>query len=177
MWTATMTRTEIACAERAMTKFFEDPGLAHKIAARKGRAVLLNTKEWEMTYSWQGCGLKTDAYTNSDFGACLDNRPSVSGAVVMLAIGAISVHARIQAVTASGTSKADYIAFSEVLKEALALRQVQGVMEPSMTIGVVDVFGDNEGAIKLTMNKHTRCRTKHIDVIHDLIRDACDAEK
>ena len=44
-------------------------------------------------------------------------------------------------------------------------------MEPSMRVGAVNVFEDNEGAIKLGR------RTKHIDVKHHLVRDASDARK
>ena len=50
-------------------------------------------------------------------------------------------------------------------------------MEPSMRIGAVNVFEDNEGAIKLAANKHATRRTKHIDVKHHLVRDAGDAGK
>ena len=32
-------------------------------------------------------------------------------------------------------------------------------MEPSMRVGAVNVFEDNEGAIKLATNKHASCRT------------------
>ena len=70
----------------------------------------------------------------------------------------------MQAVTASGTSEAEYVALSEAVKEALFLRQVQGFMEPSIKIGTVNVVKDNEGAIKLAVNKHVSRRIKHIDV-------------
>ena len=116
-----------------------------------------------------------EAYTDSDFGACLDTRRSVSGAVLMLAKGAISWHLRMQEVTTSGTSEAEYVALSEVVKEVLFLRQLQEFMEPSMRVGAMNVFEDNEGAIKLATNKHASCRTKHIDVKHHLVRDASDA--
>ena len=122
----------------------------------------------------QGYGLNIEAYTELDFGACLDTRRSVSGAVVMLA-KAVSWHSRFQAVTASGTSKAEYGALSEAVKEVLFLRQVQGFVEPSMRIGAVNVFGDNEETTKLAVNKHASRSTKHIDVEHHLMRDACDA--
>ena len=65
-----------------------------------------------------------ETYTDSDFRACLDTRRSVSGAVLMLAKGAISWHSKIQEVTASGTSEAEYVALSEGVKEVLFLRQV-----------------------------------------------------
>ena len=60
-------------------------------------------------------------------------------------------------------------------KGSSILRQVQEFMEPSMRVGAVNVFGDNEGAIKLATNKHASRRTKHIDVKHHLVRDASDA--
>ena len=109
--------------------------------------------------------------------ACLDTRRSVSGAVLMLAKGAISWHSRMQGVTASGTSEAEYIALSEVVKEVLFLRQVQEFMEPLMRVGAVNMFEYNEGAIKLATNKHASRRTKHIDVKHHLVRDASDARR
>ena len=50
-------------------------------------------------------------------------------------------------------------------------------MEPSMKIGAVNVFEDNEGTIKLAVNKHASRRTKHVYVKHHLVKDACDAGK
>ena len=119
-----------------------------------------------------------EAYTESDFETRLDTRRSVSGAVVMLAKCAVSWHSRVQVVPASGTSEAEYIALSEAVKEVLFLRQLQDFMEPPIRIGAVKVFEDNEGAIKLAVNKHASRRSKHIDVKHHLVRDAaCDAGK
>ena len=149
MWTATMTRPDIACAVRAVARFCKNPGPAHKKAVMKILQYLLHTKERGITYGGQGCGLCLEAYTDSDFGACLDTRRLVSGAVLMLAKGAISWHSRMQDVTGSCTSEAEYVALSEVVKEVLFLRQVQEFMEPSMKVGAVNMFEDNEGTIKL----------------------------
>ena len=118
-----------------------------------------------------------EAYTDSDFGACLDTRRSVSSAVFMLAKGAISWHSRMQEVTASSTSEAEYVALSEVVKEVPSLRQMQDFKGTSMRVGAVNVFEDNVEAIKLAINKHANRRTKHIDVKHHLVRDASDARK
>ena len=90
MWTATMKQPDIACAVRAVARFCENPGPAHKKAVMKILQYLLHMKEWGITYGGQGCALCMEAYTDSDFGACLDTRRSVSGAVLMLAKGAIS---------------------------------------------------------------------------------------
>ena len=177
MRTATMTRPDISCAVRAVARFCENPGPAHKKAVMKILQYILHTKEWGITYGRQGCGLCMEAYTDPDFGACLDTRRSVSGAVLMLAKGAMSWRSRIQEVAASGTSEAEYVALSEVKKEVLFLRQVQEFMELSIKVSAVNVFEDNEWAIKLATNQHSSRRTKHIDVKHHLVRNASDARK
>ena len=177
VWTATMTRPDIACAVRAVARFCENPGPAHKKAVMEILQYIFHTKEWGITYGGQGCELCMEAYTDSDFGACPDTRRSVSGAVLMLEKGAISWHSRMQEGTALGTSEAEYVLLLVVVKEVLFLRQVHEFMEPSMRVGAVNVFEDNEGAIKLATNKHASRRTKHIDVKHHLVRDASDARK
>ena len=87
MWMATMTRPDIACAVRAVARFCENSGPAHNKAVMKILQYLLHTKEWGITYGRRGCGLCMEAYTDSDFGAWLDTRRSISGAVLMLASG------------------------------------------------------------------------------------------
>ena len=148
-----------------------NPGLAHKKVVLKVMRYLLHTKER------QGSGLNMEAYTDLGFGACLDTRHSISGAVVMLAKGSVRWHSRMQELMMSGSSEAEYVALSEAVNKVLFLRQMQDFMELSMRIGAVNVFEDNEELIKLAENKHVSRRTKHIDVKHHRVRDACDAGK
>ena len=50
-------------------------------------------------------------------------------------------------------------------------------MKPSVRIVAVSVFEDNEGAIKLAVNKHASRRTKHIDAKRHTVRDTYIAGK
>ena len=72
MWTATMTRPDISCAVHAVTRFCEQLGLAHKKAVLKVMQYLLQTKKLRITYGGQGYRLDIEAYTDLDFGACLE---------------------------------------------------------------------------------------------------------
>ena len=55
MWTATMTRPDIACALRAVARLRKNPGLAHyKKTVIQGIYNLLHTNEWESTFGEQG---------------------------------------------------------------------------------------------------------------------------
>lgn len=53
---------------------------------------------------------------DSEFGTCLRTRRSVSVAIVTLAKGAVSWQSRMQGVSASGTSEAEYAASSEAVR-------------------------------------------------------------
>ena len=61
MWTATVTQLDIACTVRVVTRFCENPGLAHKEAVLKVMKYLLKTKEWEILNGDQGCGFNMEA--------------------------------------------------------------------------------------------------------------------
>ena len=152
MWTATMTRPDIACAVRAVARFCENPGPVHKKAVVKILKYLLHTKEW---------GLRTvDRAVDS---AWKQTRTRISEpawirddqfrVLLMLANEANSWHSKMQEVTVSSTSDAEYVVLSEVVKEVLLLRQVQEFMEPLMRVGAVNVFEDNGGGIKLATHK------------------------
>ena len=71
MWTATMTRPNIMYTVRAVARFCENPGLAHKKAVLKVMQYVLYMKKWGVPYGGQGYGLNFEACTDSDFGACL----------------------------------------------------------------------------------------------------------
>ena len=116
-------------------------------------------KERKITNGKQGCRLSIEASTDSDFGARLDTRRSVPGAVVILAKGVVTCRSRMQAMTASGTSEVEYVTLSEEVKEVVFLGQVQDFMESSMRI------------------LHATRRTKHIEMKHHLEKNACDAGK
>ena len=118
-----------------------------------------------------------EAYTYAEFGTFLDTRRLASGAVVVLAKGAVSWGSKMQGVTASGTSEADYVATPEEVKEVIFLKQVQDFIERLMRIGAADMFEHKEEAIQLAVNTYASRKTKRIDAKHHLVRDGCDAGK
>ena len=65
MWTATMTRPEIAYAVHVVARFCNNHGLANRKAVLKVMQLLLHTKKWGITYGGQGCRLNMKAYTDT----------------------------------------------------------------------------------------------------------------
>ena len=79
--------------------------------------------------------------------------------------------------TAEEMSEAEYVAMSEIVKEVLFLRQVQAFIMPAIESNPVNIVEDNQGATKMTNNRHSSKRAGHIDVKNHLIRDAVDEGK
>ena len=93
--------------------------------------------------------------------------------------GAISWFSSMQGtVAAAGTTEAEYVALSDVVKEVLFLRQIREFMVPKLNYPIT-IMQDNEGVIKLANNKHASCRTRHIyiDAKHHIVRDAIEKGK
>ena len=91
--------------------------------------------------------------------------------------GAISWSSRAQTTAAEGTSDAEYVTISKIVKEVLFLRQVQTFVMPAFENDSSDFVEGNRGVIKMVKNRHSSKRTRHIDTKHQLIRDAVDDGK
>ena len=177
MWTATMTRPDIACAVRAVARFCENPGPAHKKAVMKIFQYLLHTKEWGITYCGQGCGLCMEAYTDSDFWSLPGHETIGFGCGVDAGEGSDQLALKDARSDSIGYLGGRVRCLIRGGKGSTILRQVQEFMEPSMRVGAVNMFENNERVIKLAPNKHASRRTKHIYVKHHLVRNASDARK
>ena len=93
----------------------------------------------------------------------------------MLGGGAITWFWRAQRITATATSESEYVALAEIVNELRFLRQVKAFMVLPIDYNT-RVHEDNEGAIKMTENRFSSRRTRHIDVKHHMVRDADDGE-
>jgi hypothetical protein len=83
--------------------------------------------------------------------------------------GAIAWRSKLQATVAYSTVEANYIAASTVDKEAIWLRML--LSDLGLPIDTVDIFSDNQGAIKMAKDPIASVRSKHIDVAYHFIRE------
>ena len=63
-----------------------------------------------------------------------------------------------------------YVAFADVMKEVLLVKQVWRFMRPDVGMRCVSVFEDDGGAVKLAVISITKSNSKHIDVRHHFFR-------
>ena len=91
----------------------------------------------------------------------------------MMAGGAISWFSRVQKVTAAASSESEYVALAEMVNELRFLRQVKEFMTPPIDVAI-ELYEDNEGAIKMAKNRFSSRRTRHVDIKHHIVRDAIE---
>lgn len=78
--------------------------------------------------------------------------------------------------TALSTTEAEYMAVSEVAKQAIWIRHfLYSLGRGFKTAGPTLIYEDNQGAIKLADNPVDHPKTKHIAVRFHAIRDHIDA--
>lgn len=72
------------------------------------------------------------------------------------------------------TTESEYVALSGVAREVVLLKGILEGLLPRQPRGVVTLFEDNHGAVKLTCNPTCTNRTKHIDVRCIFVRETAD---
>ena len=108
-------------------------------------------------------------FVNFDYAGDLDKIRSLTGYVFMLCGNAISWKANLQSIVALSTTKTEYIAITEVVKEALWVKGL--VNELGMVQECISVMCDSQSVMHLSKNQMYHERTKHIDVRLHFVRD------
>ena len=99
--------------------------------------------------SWKDDGIVVGC-VDSDFAGCLDSRKSLTGYVFTSYGTAISWKACLQKVVALSSTKVEYMALIEAIREALWFLAL--VKELKIDEQQISVFCDNQGAIQLSKN-------------------------
>ncbi|KAH9733955.1 Integrase catalytic domain-containing protein [Citrus sinensis] len=119
------------------------------------------------------CGQQCVGYCDSDFAGDLDKRRSTTGYVFTLGGGLVSWRSILQSTIVLSTTKAEYMAATEAVKEVIWLKGLLG------DLGVIQeniaVFCDNQSAIFLANNQTYHARTKHIDVKYHYVREIIES--
>lgn len=131
--------------------------------------ALLHTLNYVATTAGQGILLKGSdkltlkAYSDSDWGACIDTRRSVTGYIILFGDSPVSWKSKKQSTVSKSSSEAEYRAMAAVASEITWL--VRLLEELGVTnLRPVTLECDNKSALHIAHNPVFHSRTKHIDI-------------
>ena len=165
---AVCTRPDISQAVGALAKYMAKPHTVHWSIAKHVLRYLGGTSDYGITFGGPGDSPTLKGYCDSDYGSDPDTRRSTTGYVFVLNGGAVSWASRLQKTVAASTTEAEYMSESAAIKEALWLKTL--LIEFGYKISTINLFADNQAAIKLMSNPVVSQRSKHIDIAYHFAR-------
>lgn len=158
----THTRPDLAFTVQALSQYMQNPNEAHYqalqhtlhyIANTSGQGIILNGYDQ----------LSLHAYSDSDWGACMDTRKSVTGYFILLGNSPVNWKSKKQQTVSKSSAEAEYRAMAAVASEItwlVCLLEELGVKN----LQPVTLECDNQSALQIAKNPVLHQRTKHIEI-------------
>jgi hypothetical protein len=165
------TRPDLAHAVSYLSRFSDNPGLSHWAAVVHVLHYIAGTLDLGVLYAASSNKMDSfAAYTNADWGACVNTSKSTMGYVFTLCGGAISWNSKQQNRVANSSTDAEYIGIGHAGKELVHIDMQLGELGEAPGRPVT-LFGDNQGAIALTKEARFHERTKHVRIAEHFARE------
>ena len=173
LYLSNCTRPDISHAAGMLARFSSAPTVEHMQVAKGVVRYLAGTQQFGLVY--QQCinrsSSRVRGYGDADYAGCKDTRRSTIGYVFMLNGGAISWCSRRQAVVATSTAEAEYIAAAATVKEAMWLSKLMQDLQ-QWDGQPLQLLTDNQAALALLTGSNSNSqRAKHIDIVYHYARE------
>lgn len=165
----THTRPDIAYSVNKLCQFMHCPTSEHLKALKRVLRYLAGTCQYGLFLS-ASMPPVINAFADSDWAGCPDDRKSTNGYLVYLGDNLIAWQSKKQATVARSSTESEYKSVANVSAELSWLRFLLA------ELGVVlstcpTVWCDNIGAVFLSHNPVFHARTRHIEVDYHFVRD------
>ena len=165
------TRPDIAFAVSKLSQHSENPTVNHWNAVKRLLRYINGTKSYGILYDGSKA-IDVEGFSDADWGGCKTSRKSTSGAIFLIAGGAVSWKSKKQSCVATSTCEAEYIALCLAVKEAIWLSRLVSDIKDSKFREVIGIGVDNFGTIDTAKTSSVNTRNKHIDVKYHFVRDS-----
>jgi len=172
---ANATRPDIAYAVNRLESYTANPSLQHVGALKRILRYLSGTRTHGILY--RALPQKPSfffGYADTSYGNT-DGRKSITGYVFLAGNGVISWCSKKQISVTLSLTEAEYVALSEVAREACWLRSLYSKLSLLQEEVPTLIQGDNEGLIAMAKNPQFYKQSKHIEIrwhwVHDLVQE------
>ena len=179
------TRPDAIHVNNQLAKMANEPKWEHWCLAIDLLSYLHNTRYWGLRFGGNDVSMQVDflssgikmqhmdpmvvGYADANHGTGIDDKKSITGYVIKVHGGPVAWASRTQPLTAASTTESEFRALSECTREALwiaKLLKAFGIKsEPFL------IRGDSQGALHAITNHTYTKHTKHIEIVHDFMKD------
>jgi hypothetical protein len=164
-----VTRPDICYTVNVLSQFMSQPKHTHWIVAKHVLRYLRGTIGYGLRYA-SNVDLNLQGYANADWAGSAVDRKSTFGCFFTLGLAMASWCSRKQRSVALSTAKAEYIALSVAVREAVWLCKLltdlfDHEMDPTT------IHCDNQSCVKLSENPCFMTDREHIEIKYHYIRD------
>jgi hypothetical protein len=163
---AVWARPDLAHAVSVLGRYVHNPSPKLWDAYHRIAKYLTRTKDYRLVYGTADRNNMQNiphGFTDSDWGACLDDRRSTGSYIFFLDGAGVSWKVKLSTTVCLSTQEAEYIALSEATKEALNLRMLLrdlGFGSPFP----MPIWCDNKGAIIMSHHPCNKPATRHVEM-------------
>lgn len=164
-----VSRPDISFSTHTLSQFLHQPKQSHLNTALKVVRYIKNQASLGVLFSSSNTK-QLQVYRDSDWGACLHKRRSVTSFMVKLGGSLISWKSNKKATISKSLAEAEYRSMASAVAEvvwSVKLFRKLGVVVPTP----VTIYCDSKSAIQIAINLVLHERTKHIDLDSHFIRE------
>jgi Reverse transcriptase (RNA-dependent DNA polymerase) len=164
----TITRPDVSFAVNRVSQYMHAPTTAHWMAVKRILRYLKGTVAHGLAIQLSSSPT-INAFADSDWAGCPDNRRSTTGYLVYFGSNLISWISKKQHTVAISSTEAEYRGLAMVTAEVLWLRTLFGELGINTSSPVL--WCDNLGATFLARNPAFHARTKHVEIDFHFVRE------
>ncbi|XP_036345999.1 secreted RxLR effector protein 161-like [Rhagoletis pomonella] len=172
LYLAQCTRPDIAFAVNDVSRFNSKYNVSHWKAVKRIMRYLKGTKDYKLKYSSNGSP-QLHGSSDADWASDIDKRRSCTGYLFKMSNAAINWASKRQPTVALSSTEAEYMAMSSAVQEAVWLKQLSGELDYGGGSSI-QLYCDNQSAIKLAESDGFRPRSKHIDIKYHHLRETVE---